>query len=148
MAAKKTKQKAQTAQKLKGVDIRQEDKCGLCTGSLCCTYITHQIDTPRSLEEFDYLIWQVSHKDVRLFKDDDGWFLSVSNPCDHILPDGRCAIYHQRPQIYREHSNDCCEFDGPAEEDYDLYFSTYKELDDYCRNRFKQWDMRFKKWGY
>lgn len=138
----------EATQTIGGVEVKLEDKCGYCTGALCCTYITHQIDTPRSLEQFDYLLWQISHKDVRIFKDEDGWFLSVANACDHILRDGRCAIYNQRPQICREHSNECCEFDGPAEEDYELYFATYKDLDNYCRKRFKRWDDRFKKWGY
>ena len=140
-AAKNPMEPTQT---IGGIEVKLEDKCGLCTAK-CCTYITHQIDTPRSLEEFDYLIWQVSHRDVKLFKDDDGWFLSVISRCNHILPDGRCAIYHQRPQICRDHSNECCEFDGPAEDDYELFFDGFEALDTYCRKRFKQWDRRFKK---
>lgn len=141
------KNQASAIQKIGGVEIKLEQKCDYCTGSLCCTYITHQLETPRSLEEFDYLLWQISHENVRIFKDDDGWFLSVANACQHILPDGRCAIYEKRPQICREHSNECCEFDGPAEDDYDLFFASYQDLDEYCRNRFKSWDQRFRKWA-
>ncbi len=129
------------------IPVTTENKCDLCTGSLCCTYITHELTTPRSMEDFDYLLWQISHHDVSVFKDEDGWFLSVNTPCAHLASDGRCKIYSKRPQICREHSNDCCEYDGPAEEDFELYFPTYKVLDDYCRSRFKRWDGRFEKWA-
>jgi len=129
------------------VNITPQTKCNHCVQSICCTYITHQIDTPRSMEDFDYLLWQVSHENVALFKDDDGWFLSVSGRCAHLHANGMCGIYENRPQICREHSNDCCEFDGPAEEDFELYFSNYDALNNFCRNKFKQWDQRFKKWN-
>lgn len=129
------------------ITVTTENKCGLCTASICCTYITHEIDTPRSLEDFDYILWQVSHADISVFKDEDGWYLSVDTRCQHMLADGRCNIYDYRPQICREHANDCCEFDGPAEEDFDLFFNSYESLDKYCRKRFKSWDKRFAKFA-
>ena len=43
------------------VKVTQENKCDLCTGSICCTYITHELDAPKSMKDFDYLLWQVSH---------------------------------------------------------------------------------------
>jgi len=133
--------------KLPVLEITPENKCNHCVQSICCTYITHQIDTPRSMQDFDYLIWQVSHDNVALFKDEDGWFLSVSGRCAHLQPNGMCGIYDNRPQICREHSNDCCEFDGPAEEDFELYFNNFEVLNKYCKKKFKKWDKRFKKWG-
>lgn len=157
MASKKTKAKSKrqtqarskkTQQKrLPIAEITPENKCDHCVQSICCTYITHQIDTPRSMEDFDYLIWQVSHDNVALFKDEDGWFLSVSGRCSHLLPNGMCGIYESRPQICRSHSNDCCEFDGPAEDDFELYFNNFESLNKYCKKKFKKWDKRFKKWG-
>ena len=45
----------------------------------------------------------------------------------------------------REHSNDYCEFDQPAEEGFELYFEDYRSLEKYCRKRFKSWGKRFKK---
>jgi len=138
--------KKASSQKLANIPVTAENKCNLCVQSICCTYITHQIDTPRSMEDFDYLIWQVSHENVALFKDEDGWFLSVAGRCAHIMPNGMCGIYDHRPQICREHSNECCEFDGAAEEDFQLYFNSFAALDTYCRNKFRHWDNRFKKW--
>jgi hypothetical protein len=47
-----------------------------------------------------------------------------------------------RPSICRNHSNDFCEFDMPAEEGFDLSFRSYEELLGYCRKRFRGWDRR------
>ncbi len=98
------------------------------------------------MEEFDYLLWQVSHRNIQVYKDEDGWFLLVNNPCVHLQPDGRCGIYERRPKICREYENDYCEFDEPAEKNFELFFDGAEALDQYCRNRFKRWDTRFKQW--
>lgn len=130
----------------KGTKVTPENKCDYCKQSICCTYITQEIDAPKKMKDYDYLLWLVSHKNVSVFKDDDGWFLSAANPCEHLQSNGNCGIYHTRPQICRDHSNDCCEFDGPAEEDYLKYFNSYESLDTYCRKKFKNWDIRIEKW--
>jgi Fe-S-cluster containining protein len=128
--------------------LSSDEKCGYCTNSTCCTYVTQELDAPRSMEDFDTLLWQVSHKDMQLYKDEDGWFLLVNNPCNHIRADGRCGIYEKRPQICRTHSNDDCEFNTPAgADDFDLFFPDYESLDRYCRKRFKSWDRRWERFG-
>lgn len=120
-----------------------ENKCSLCVGSKCCTYLTQQIDTPRSMADFDVLLWQLAHRDVQAYQDEDGWFLLINNPCRHLLHDGGCGIYHSRPQICRHHSNDFCEYDAPAEAGFKKFFADYDSLEHYCRGRFKRWDKRF-----
>lgn len=114
-------------------------KCQRCTSSKCCTYITQAIETPRAKTDFDHLLWQVSHQGVSVYKEKSGWYLLVQTRCGHLLPDGGCGIYHQRPQICRDYSNDFCELDAPAEEGFDLLFETYESLLAYCRKRFKRW---------
>jgi len=123
-----------------GVDITPENKCGFCTNSKCCTYITAEIDTPRAMEDFDHLLWQLSHRDVQLFKDEGGWYLLINNTCNHLLGDGRCAIYDDRPRICREYSNDFCEFDEDSEKNFELFFDGYDALHRYVRRRFRTWD--------
>ncbi len=115
------------------------NKCDLCSNSKCCTYVTQQIDTPRSKYDFETLLWQVSHKGVGAYKDDDGWFVIFESKCQHLLYDGRCNIYLDRPAICRAHSNDYCEYDAPAEDGFDLYFQDYEALLIYCKKRFKRW---------
>ena len=125
------------------VKITAENKCSFCTGSKCCSYTTHQLDTPRSKSDFDYLLWQTSHRDIQVYKDEDGWFLLINNPCLHLEKDGRCGIYHERPVVCREHDNEYCEFDSMAEDDFELFFDGYESLLKYCKKRFKKWDKRF-----
>lgn len=119
-----------------------ETKCGYCTNSKCCTYITQQIDTPRSMLDFDQLLWQVSHRDVQVYKDEDGWFLLINNTCSHLQSGGRCGIYEVRPQVCRNYDNDYCEYDESAEANFELYFEDYASLLKYCKERFKHWDRR------
>ena len=116
-----------------------ETKCSFCTGSTCCTYVTHQIDAPRSKHDFEHMLWQVSHNNLSVYKDDDGWFLLIDGTCQHLQPGGGCGIYDARPEVCREHSNDYCEYDSPAEEGFDLYFPDYDTLLKYCKKRFKRW---------
>jgi Fe-S-cluster containining protein len=122
-----------------GDPIDDYNKCDLCSNSKCCTYVTQQIDKPRSKYDFEILLWQVSHDGVGAYKDDDGWFVMFETRCQHLLGDGRCDIYDDRPTICRSHSNDYCEYDAPAEDGFDLYFPDYDSLLQYCKKRFKRW---------
>lgn len=128
-------------------EIIPENKCSFCPGTKCCSYVTQAIDTPRTMEDFDILVWQLAHKNMQAYKDEDGWFLMALNHCNFLQRDGSCGIYETRPQICREYSNDYCEFDAPPEDGFEFYFQSYEELDKYCRKRFKKWDKRFKKWA-
>jgi len=121
------------------ITITTENKCSFCVGSTCCTYITQHIDTPRSKADFRQLLWQISHQNVKMYKDDDGWTLLVDGNCQHLEIDGRCGIYTTRPDICRDHTNDYCEFDAPAEDGFELYFEDYEGLLKYCKQRFKAW---------
>ena len=121
------------------IEINADNKCDLCTNSKCCTYVTQQIDTPKSKYDFEILLWQVAHDRVGAYKDEDGWFVIFEAPCLKLLPDGRCGIYDERPTICRSHSNDYCEFDAPAEDGFDLWFPDYESLLKYCKKRFKKW---------
>lgn len=127
------------------IPITPENKCSFCYNSKCCTYITQQIDTPRTKDEFDFLLWQVSHQNVQAYKDEDGWFLLFNTRCGHLQSDGRCGIYETRPQICRDYDNDYCEYDEPAEKNFEIFFDSYETLLKYCRKRFKKWDKRFQK---
>lgn len=121
------------------IDFDSTEKCDLCTNSTCCTYVTQQIDTPKSKYDFEILLWQVSHKGVSAYKDEDGWFVMFDAPCAHLEMDGRCGIYDDRPTICRTHANDYCEYDAPAEDGFELYFPDYSTLLTYCKKRFKRW---------
>ncbi len=128
-----------------GTIITTDNKCSHCQGSKCCQYITESIETPRGIRDFDFLLWQISHKLVHIYKDSDGWYLLFLSECQHLQENGQCGIYEKRPMICREHSNDHCEFDTSIEESSELYFRDYDDLDKYCEKRFKSWRQRFEK---
>lgn len=119
--------------------ITSENKCSFCTGSICCTYITQHITAPRSKKDFEHLLWQISHQNIKFYKDKDGWTLLVDSKCLHLQLNGDCGIYDTRPTICREHKNDYCEYDTPSEEGFELYFPDYDSLLVYCKKRFKKW---------
>jgi Fe-S-cluster containining protein len=121
------------------VEMTPETKCSFCTNSKCCTYITQEIPTPRSKYDFEHLLWQLSHEDIQCYRDDEGWYLLVNRKCTHLQSDGRCGIYETRPQVCRDHTNDYCEFDSPAEDSFELFFDGYESLLKFCKKRFKTW---------
>lgn len=124
-------------------ELTAENKCGFCKGSKCCVYLTQEIDTPRSRDDFDHLLWQLAHENIQAYKDEDGWFLLINNRCTYLLPKGGCKIYATRPQVCRDYTNDFCEYDEPAE--FEKFFDGYDALLKYCKKRFKSWEKRFPK---
>lgn len=121
------------------VTVAGDEKCNRCTGTICCNYVTHEIDAPRSKYEFEHLLWHVSHEGVGVYKDEGTWYLMFDSPCTHLQDGGLCGIYENRPEVCREYSNDYCEFDAPADEGFELYFPDYPSLLKYCKKRFKRW---------
>ena len=131
----------------KSISISQEpvSRCELCVKSKCCRYITQSIDTPRSINDFDTLLWQVSHINICAYKDSTGWYLQIFNSCQHLKSNGQCGIYEKRPFICRDYSDQECEFDSEPEDGCELFFRDYDALDSYCKKRFKTWTKRFDK---
>ena len=122
------------------VEITPETKCSFCVGSKCCSYITQEIETPRKKYDFEHLLWQISHENIHVYQDDDGWYLMIMTTCLHLQSNGGRGIYERRPQICRDHSNDFCEYDEPAEKSFKKYFDGYESLHKYCKKRFKKWE--------
>lgn len=119
-------------------------KCLKC-GSACCRYLTVSIPTPRSKLDFNNLLWQLYHRDITAFKDDDGWYLLINTPCKHLKSDGRCGTYQTRPVTCRDYSVNNCEYGSTIEEIATLYFGTAESLEMYCRKRYKRWDSWLQK---
>ncbi len=122
------------------MEIKVDNKCFRCHGTRCCTYTTEALGVaPRSKADFDHLLWQISHQGVEIYKDTGDWYLMFRGSCEHIQADRACGIYEIRPQICRDYENSWCEYDAPAEGDFELHFKNHAELLDYCKTRFKKW---------
>jgi Fe-S-cluster containining protein len=117
-------------------------KCRACE-HLCCNYITVKIKAPRTIRDFDGLVWQLSHQNIRAFRDYKGWHLIIYNKCSHLKSNGKCSIYDNRPITCREYSVEECEYNGSIADTSLQYFESYKSLNDYCIERFKSWKRRF-----
>ena len=126
--------------------IEIDKKCRKCTRSICCNSINQKIKKPKTLEDFDHLIWQISHEHINVFKDADGWFLHIETPCMHLREGGVCAIYDDRPWVCREYTNDFCEYDESIAEASKHYFTKPKQLEKLARKKFKKWDRRFERY--
>ena len=111
---------------------------------LCCNYITVKIPAPRTIHDFDGLLWQVSHENVAALRDSKGWYLIIYNKCSHLTRSGRCRIYENRPITCRDHSTADCEHqNGSIAASAYQYFDSFQSLEAHCRKRFKTWARRF-----
>ena len=112
-------------------NMTESEICLACHG--CCNYITVVIDYPRSKDERDSYGWYLSHKNVEIYIDhDNDWNLLFKTPCNHLKPDGACAIYETRFEICREYEADACSRMGT---DYKKLFATPDELYDYLNEK-------------
>jgi uncharacterized protein len=102
--------------------------CQYCTAK-CCKYFALPIDTPESLEDWEFVRWYLLHEGATVFKEDAQWYLLVHTTCKHLQADNRCGIYETRPPICREYSTDNCEYDDDWL--YEQYLETSEQVWEY-----------------
>jgi hypothetical protein len=108
--------------------LRRAETAALCRGCVkCCTYITVEIDAPRTPWEYDQWIWALHHRGVQLYVErPERWSVHFETRCAELGPDDRCAIHGRHPVMCREYDPRFCErwlpladirawFDTPAE---------------------------------
>ncbi len=101
----------------KTFDSLDANPCSGCSN--CCEYIALEIDRPKTLRDFDHILWYVLHKDVWVYIDDAGdWYVQFNTPCEK-LEKRRCTYYPDRPLICRDYSpRDCVRYVGEAAEKF------------------------------
>lgn len=102
--------------------------CEHCTAK-CCRYFALPLETPTTLEEFEYIRWFLLHEHATVFTEEGCWYVCVHTVCKHLQDDHRCGIYETRPQICREYTTDECEYEDDWV--YDQYFETAEQVDEY-----------------
>ena len=102
--------------------------CEYCTAK-CCRYFALPIDSPDTLNEFDYVRWFLLHGQASVFVEDESWYLLVHTVCKHLQADNRCGIYETRPEICRAYTTDNCEYDEDST--YEKYFETPEQVAEY-----------------
>lgn len=95
-----------------------EDDKNLCAGcTICCEYISLEIDEPEALEDVEHIRWYLYHKNVRVFITEEGWYIQFFTPCKALLPSGLCGVREIRPKICEEHDQESCERYGEGSEE-------------------------------
>lgn len=92
-------------------ELPPQENADLCRGCVtCCTYLTIEIDAPRSAWEYDQWIWALHHRGIELYVErPERWFLLVHTPCDRLDAAGRCSIYGRHPVLCRDYDPRSCE---------------------------------------
>jgi uncharacterized protein len=110
--------------------------CKECKGD-CCKYIAIEIDEPDTIEDFDEIRWFLAHKNVRVYKDNEGdWLVEFITPCKYLCEDtNSCKIYDKRPAICVDHGVDECSKNGDGEVE-DILFETVEQVEEYMVKRF------------
>lgn len=84
--------------------------CGRC--SICCRYVTVEIDKPKTKENIDEIRWYLLHG-VNVCLDGDGeWMVYLPLKCKALSKKGKCNIYPKRPIVCQKYTqNECDRYD-------------------------------------
>lgn len=110
-------------------DLKPEEVlCKYCTAK-CCRYFALPIETPTSVEDFEYIRWYLLHDRATVFTEDESWYLLVHTKCRHLGDDNWCTAYETRPQICRDYKTKDCEYEDDWV--YDHYFEAAEQVQEY-----------------
>jgi len=99
--------------------------CTAC-GAKCCKYVAIETEDPTTSKDFDTTRWMLSHENLSIFIDGDGWHLLIPGRCRDLDENDRCKIYDYRPKICRTHKAGECESEGGF--DYNYIFHNPEDL--------------------
>lgn len=117
--------------------------CNNCN-AVCCKYITIELDTPETLDDFENIRWYIAHKNTEVnVEEDSSWWIKFHTPCKHLNKNNLCNIYKNRPKICKEHTTKSCE--KYNKENFLLTFKSIKDIDNYIKNIFKKGKHTFSK---
>ena len=78
-----------------------EHPCHNC--AKCCTYVALEHETPRTMKDYDHIIWYLYHQGVSVFVDwEDAWYVKFEARCANLNAQGMCDVYDHRPAICKD----------------------------------------------
>ena len=116
--------------------MSSKDQFTICTqecGGRCCRYITVEVASPRSHDDWDEMRWWLAHEGVIVSKDEDGWQLHIESRCSNLRADNACAIYPHHMDTCEDYDASNCEFTGPLDQEFEL--RSEADLEAYLRRR-------------
>jgi len=116
------------------LELSAGENADLCAGCVkCCTYITVEVDKPRSPREYDQWLWAIMHRNVSLYVErPERWFIAFEARCENLDAEGRCGIYGRHPVLCREYDPRSCERRLPLS-DIRAWFDTADQFEDWIR---------------
>jgi Fe-S-cluster containining protein len=116
--------------------LTADDNARLCEGCVrCCSYITVEIDKPRTPREYDQWIWALHHRGISLYVErPEAWYVHVDTTCERLDAHGRCSIHGRHPVLCREYDARTCERRLPLS-DIVAWFDTAAEFEAWIRHR-------------
>jgi len=129
------------------LDLSAAENADLCSGCIkCCTYITVEVDAPRTPREYDQWIWALHHENVNLYVEKpERWFVAFDTRCNHLGHDGRCGIYGKHPVLCREYDPRSCERRLPLS-DIAAWFHDATEFETWIRLKRPRHFERLEAW--
>lgn len=109
-------------------------ECFRC--SRCCHNVSIEVDEPETDSEIDEYIWMLLHKNIRVYINDEKWYVEFITPCRMIGSGGECTIYEKRPDLCREYDPENCLRNGELEF-YDVLFEDAKSLKRYWMENYE-----------
>ncbi len=122
-----------TTLELPMVDLPSSHPCHEC--GRCCAYLSIEIDSPGSFDDFENIHWYLTHKGVSVYIDWEGdWFVEFETVCEHLTEQKTCGIYAERPKICSEFSWDECEI-TTGESAWKYRFTSIEALVDWLKEK-------------
>ena len=130
-------------------ELSPAENADLCAGCVkCCTYVSVEVDAPRSAWEYDQWIWALHHQGIEiLLERPEKWFLHIETRCRKLNDQGRCSIHGRHPVLCREYDPRSCERRLPLA-DVRAWFRSGVELEEWLRRErptHHRWLMAFRK---
>jgi uncharacterized protein len=127
--------RARAAEQRSALALTRAENAELCAGCVkCCTYVTVEVDAPRSAWEYDQWAWALHHRGVELWvtRDPESWSVHFEAVCEELGEDGHCTIHGRHPVLCREYDPRSCERWFPLS-DVRAHFRRPEELEEWLR---------------
>jgi uncharacterized protein len=110
-------------------DILNKKLCESCT--LCCEYVTIEIEEPKKKEDVDHIMWYILHGAVIYIDENNEWLVEIKKRCEALNDKGECDVYNERPDICRDYSHKVCEKYSHANDHFTKIIKNREEFMEY-----------------